>query len=164
MKIAFYVMINVLFKKRVSSMGLTISKAYPLMSEALNYRAVRQDLIASNIANVDTPFYKARDISFANTLIAKKRKVFNDGSDKTLQMAHTSDASLDITTPPATSAAQAALFLRNTQPGNDGNNVDIDKETTELSKNAIAYNALIAAIKKDQMIYTDVIDASGKLS
>ena len=45
-------------------MVLTTTKAKPLMEEALNARALRQDLIAGNIANIDTPFYKARDVDF----------------------------------------------------------------------------------------------------
>ena len=43
-----------------------------LVAEALNYRAARQDMISSNIANADTPFYRPRDISFQDTLVAKQ--------------------------------------------------------------------------------------------
>ena len=132
------------------------------MAQALNDRATRQDLIASNIANVDTPFYKARDISFKDALIAKKRELFGDKSTQ-LQMASSSNASLDIK-PPSSTSLSPSIVYRNAQAGNDGNNVDIDKETSQLSQNSIAYKALVAAIKKDQQLYTDVIDASAKLS
>jgi flagellar basal-body rod protein FlgB len=47
---------------------------------------------------------------------------------------------------------------------NDGNSVDIDVETTEMSKNSTMYNAIIAAMKKEKMMYSTVIDASSKLS
>ena len=47
---------------------------------------------------------------------------------------------------------------------NDGNSVDIDVESTELSKNSIMFKALISAIKKDGQIYKSVIDASSKVS
>ena len=45
-------------------MNIVYNKAIPLVKEALNSRALRQDLISSNIANVDTPFYRPKDIEF----------------------------------------------------------------------------------------------------
>ena len=51
-------------------MSIQISRAHDLMSKALDYRAARQDLIAGNIANEDTPFYRPRDIRFEETLQA----------------------------------------------------------------------------------------------
>jgi flagellar basal-body rod protein FlgB len=47
---------------------------------------------------------------------------------------------------------------------NDGNSVDIDVETTEMSKNSIMFNALIAANKKDGAIFKSVIEASQKIN
>ena len=42
----------------------------------------------------------------------------------------------------------------------NGNSVDIDVETTEMSKNSIMFNALVGALKKDSLIYKSVIEAS----
>jgi flagellar basal-body rod protein FlgB len=47
---------------------------------------------------------------------------------------------------------------------NDGNSVDLDVETTEMSKNSVMFNALIQANKKDGNIFKSVIDASSKIS
>ena len=47
---------------------------------------------------------------------------------------------------------------------NDGNSVDLDVETTEMSKNSIMFSALVQAIKKDGQIFKSVIEASGKVS
>jgi flagellar basal-body rod protein FlgB len=47
---------------------MEINRAHTLMAKALDYRALRQDLISSNIANVDTPFYRSRDIAFEDAL------------------------------------------------------------------------------------------------
>ena len=47
---------------------------------------------------------------------------------------------------------------------NDGNSVDIDVETTEMSKNSTMFNALIQAEKKEKSIYSSVIDASQKVN
>jgi flagellar basal-body rod protein FlgB len=46
---------------------------------------------------------------------------------------------------------------------NDGNDVDIDVETTEMAKNDIAYKATIAAIKKEIQIFTLAVDSSKNL-
>jgi len=64
----------------------------------------------------------------------------------------------------AQSNRKAEIFFRGAHPTrNDGNNVDIDVETTEMSKNAIMFDALTNAIKKEGMIFKSVIDASSKI-
>jgi len=143
-------------------MSIEISRTHQLIADALDYRAKRQDMIASNIANADTPFYKPRDISFRNALIAKKHQLLNDTSH-TLQMAKTD--SRDLTPKSETSDLKPTLFFRDGQMArNDGNSVDIDVETTEMSKNSIMFNALVQANKKDTGIFKSVIDASSRLN
>lgn len=143
-------------------MSIEISQAYSLMEKALDYRSMRQDMIASNIANADTPFYKPRDIRFEDTLIQKKKEIFADKS-QTLAMAKTDGAHLDAG--PDVDNSKATLFYRDGHMArNDGNSVDIDVETTEMSKNSTMYNALIASIRKDANIFKSVIDASAKMS
>ena len=63
------------------------------------------------------------------------------------------------------SGTKATTFFRDGHMArNDGNSVDIDVETTEMSKNSIMFNALVNAKKKDGMIYKSVIEASAKTS
>jgi len=50
--------------KQEQMMSIQISRTHDLIKDALDYRAMRQDMIASNIANADTPFYKPRDVRF----------------------------------------------------------------------------------------------------
>ena len=69
-------------------MGIHISRSHDLMESAMNYRAARQDIIAGNIANADTPFYRPKDISFEDTLAQKSAEIFKNKSEE-LQMAHT---------------------------------------------------------------------------
>jgi flagellar basal-body rod protein FlgB len=143
-------------------MSIEMSKAHSLMEQALNFRSMRQDMIASNIANADTPFYKPRDVSFQSTLIQKQQEAFGEKS-QTLRMAKTDGAHLDAL--PQLGNGVASLFFRDGHMAkNDGNSVDIDVETTEMSKNSTMYNAIIAAMKKEKMMYSTVIDASSKLS
>ena len=70
---------------------IQITKSFQLMRSALDYRAVRQDMIASNIANADTPFYRPKDIRFEEALAQKKREVFHMPTHE-LQMAKTSSS------------------------------------------------------------------------
>lgn len=143
-------------------MSIEISRAHDLMAKALDYRSMRQDMIASNIANADTPFYKPRDIRFEDMLIQKKKEIFADNTGK-LEMARTNGAHLDAQS--NVDNSKAVLFYRDGHMArNDGNSVDIDVETTEMSKNSTIYNALIASIKKDANIFKSVIDASAKVS
>ncbi|MDF1876590.1 flagellar basal body rod protein FlgB [Sulfurimonas sp. SAG-AH-194-L11] len=139
-------------------MSITISRTGTLLKDALNYRAMRQEMIASNIANVDTPGYKPRDINFEQALMQKKAMLLKSDKD-TLKMAQT-DAS-HLKPKEESSSFKPTLYFRDGHMArNDGNSVDIDIETTEMSKNSIMFNAVIAAMKKDGMIYQSVIDAS----
>ena len=142
-------------------MGLTISKAHELMNQALDYRSARQDIIAGNIANADTPFYRPKDISFEQTLAQKSAEIFKNKSQN-LPMAKTDHAHLG---PIEAGSSKPTLFFRDGHMArNDGNSVDLDVESTEMAKNSMMYNAVIAAKKKGTGIYKSVIDASSKTS
>ena len=143
-------------------MSVPISRAAALASAALDYRAERQDMIASNIANADTPNYKPRDIRFEDALRAKRAEIFEDHS-KELQMAQT-DAK-HLAPKHETSAYKPTVYFRDGHMArNDGNSVDIDVETTEMSKNSVMFNALVMAKKKDATIFRSVIEASQKVN
>ncbi len=140
-------------------MGINISRAHDLMQSSMNYRAARQDIIAGNIANADTPFYRPKDISFEDTLAQKSAEIFGDKS-QVLQMAHTNSAHLG---PIDSGSSKPTTFFRDGHMArNDGNSVDLDVETTEMAKNSTMFNAITAALKKDSAIFKSVIDASTK--
>jgi flagellar basal-body rod protein FlgB len=143
-------------------MGIEISRTHALIGDALDYRAMRQDMIASNIANADTPFYRPRDISFENALAKKSDELQNIDSNK-LALAQTNSQHIPLKD--ETTTQKATTFFRDGHMArNDGNSVDLDVETTEMSKNSIMFNALIQAHKKESMIFKSVIDASSKTS
>ena len=98
---------------------------------ALNMRAFRQQLLASNIANADTPGYKARDIDFAAAL--------SDASAGTALSLQTSNARhLGATT---NSDPATVLYRSAQQPSIDGNTVDMDVERNRFAENAVHYDA-----------------------
>jgi len=132
------------------------------MKEALDYRSIRQDMIASNIANADTPFYRPKDIRFEDKLKEEKYKAFNIPSNE-LQMAKTS--SMHLNPIEDDDKYKAKIFYRDGHNArNDGNSVDLDVETSEMAKNSIMYNALVSGIKKQAGIFRAVIEYSGKVS
>ncbi len=98
---------------------------------ALNLRAFRQQLLASNIANADTPGYKARDIDFAAAL----RDVT---AGRTVSLRTSNDRHLGASTShdPAT-----VLYRSAQQPSMDGNTVDMDVERKRFAENAVHYEA-----------------------
>ena len=142
-------------------MAVQISRTATLAKEALDFRAAREKMIASNIANADTPNYKPRDIRFGDYLSAKKADIMNESKNK-LELAQTDGAHIPLQK--SISTSKPVTFYRDGHMArNDGNSVDIDVESTELSKNSIMFKALISAIKKDGQIYKSVIDASSKV-
>ena len=111
---------------------------------ALNLRAQRQELLASNIVNADTPNYKARDIDFSKALqSALTRSVpapASGGMTKTAA-AHLAGAN----TPGAIGGAP--LMYRTGQQGSiDGNTVEMDVERNQFTDNALRYEAGITLI------------------
>ncbi len=141
-------------------MSIEISRTHGLIKDALDYRAMRQDMISSNIANADTPFYRPRDVRFEEALAHKKADILKDDSN-TLALAQTNGSHIPLSN--ERSSYKATTFFRDGHMArNDGNSVDIDVETTEMSKNSIMFNALVAANKKESMIFKSVIEASQK--
>ncbi len=102
---------------------------------ALGLRAARQELLASNIANADTPNYKAKDIDFASTL-----QEALGGSAANLPVTKTSP--LHLGSPTGESVQGAPVLYRIPfQPSADGNTVDMDIERAQFADNALRYEA-----------------------
>jgi flagellar basal-body rod protein FlgB len=135
-----------------------ISKSVKYLESALSARAIRQDLIASNIANADTPYYRPKDIDFETALAQKAAQEFGDKKPQKLELAKTTPNMMDgIEDVPS----KPTIFFRDGHLArNDGNSVDLDIETTEMSKNATMYNALIEALKKETAMFQAVIASS----
>lgn len=135
-----------------------ISKVYPVVNKALDYRSIRQDMIASNIANVDTPFYRPKDVNFEQFLARENKRIFGTGErNYTLDMARTSPKHLDGKRKVEDSAT---IFWRDGHLAkNDGNSVDLDVETSEMGKNSTMYQALTSALKRHKGIFAYAMDS-----
>ncbi|SAK39140.1 flagellar basal-body rod protein FlgB [Caballeronia catudaia] len=135
-----------------------LDKEFAFGREALDVRAYRQELLSSNIANADTPGYKARDVDFS-TALAGALKPGGDASNKaTLKMAHpvsvSASASMSVTSKGHMSGT-STLFASGgssddygklayrvpNQPSLDGNTVDLDAERVQFADNALHFEA-----------------------
>ncbi|MBP2170939.1 flagellar basal-body rod protein FlgB [Erwinia toletana] len=111
-------------------------------TEALNLRAQRQEILASNIANADTPGYQARDIDFSSELKRAVEQGRAQGSG--LSLALTSARHIPV------SNAQAPdldlMYRVPDQPAMDGNTVDMDRERTQFADNSLKYQTDLTLI------------------
>ncbi len=101
---------------------------------ALNLRAQRAELLAGNLANADTPNYKARDIDF-KALLADAQASQQGRGMQTTHARHLTEA--------GTAAAPEALYRIPIQPSVDGNTVDAQREKAEYMQNALQYQATL---------------------
>ncbi len=113
-------------------------------TQALRIREQRQQVLASNIANADTPNYKARDLDFKAAL------------QSALQGTSATDGTALATTAPGHLAgnpgvaAEAGLLYRTPAQGSvDGNTVDVDTERAAFAENAIHYEFNLAQINDE---------------
>ena len=112
--------------------------------QALDLRDKRQDVLAANIANADTPGYKSRDFDFRAELDRVLGATGNNGTPavplKTTAVGHIGAAS-----PGSLDGTQLA-YRNAAQPSLDGNTVEMVVEQTEFSENAVRYQTSLAFI------------------
>ena len=115
---------------------------------ALSLRSQRQQILASNIANADTPNYKARDIDFASALQGVlARTAAPAGMLAATAPAHISGSGSGGGQNAAMLADGTQVQYRGVVQGAvDGNTVDMDVERNQFADNAIRYEAGIAMI------------------
>ena len=117
-----------------------IDDALSFQSKALGLRAYRQQILAGNIANADTPNYKARDFDFS---VALKDAVAGRSSGD-LPLATTSTGHISGS---STASGPTRLMYRTpAQDSADGNTVDMDLERSAFSENALQYQAGLSFI------------------
>lgn len=106
--------------------------SYDLIKKTLDVSSLRQRTISSNIANINTPNYKVNKVEFEKYLANATESIsINKTHDKHFGIGNPLDMELEVE-------------KRETTAVNDnGNNVDIDLEMTELAANEIYYNILV---------------------
>jgi len=113
---------------------------------ALDLRAYRQELLASNIANADTPHFKARDIDFKGAL----ESALGGRADGSLDLARTSSRHIASGSNQSNLPSSPALRYRTEfQPNVDGNTVNMDIERAAFAENAVQMEAMLTFIRGD---------------
>lgn len=112
------------------------SNTVSTLEKALNYSSAKQKVISQNIANVDTPNYKAKDVSF--------KAAFEQALGQSFQ-ANRSDAR-HFEFGSRASSGPGMVTKKNVNYNENGNSVDLDKEMADLATNQIYYNALTERI------------------
>jgi flagellar basal-body rod protein FlgB len=117
---------------------------------ALRVRGQRQELIAANIANADTPNYKARDIDFNSVMRAAVNKNTSSIAPiAELSASKTSQGHFALTPssfPSSMNNSSDVQFRSVIQGSADGNSVDMDVERNQFADNAIRYEASLTMI------------------
>ncbi|OPJ57080.1 flagellar basal body rod protein FlgB [Alkalithermobacter paradoxus] len=115
---------------------MNINKNINILANALGAYSTRQQLLSNNIANANTPNYKRKDIKFEEILknSTKNSNVAGYVTDKNHIQINNFKNNIKIHTD------------KTTRTRLDGNNVDIDVEMAELSKNSINYNTITQQI------------------
>jgi len=130
------------------------SSVTELLFQQLNFRGERQKVISSNIANIDTPDYKTKNLKFKDSLQKASE-------ESTLQLSRTHHNHMSLSLENKTRDLEVYEV-----PGlveqNDGNNVNLDTQMSEMSKNNVMFTAVQNSIKKDSSWFKSMIDASSK--
>lgn len=127
-----------------------LTKRMELYSNSLQLRSLRQQVIASNMANVDTPGYVGRDFDFAKAL--KNANGQRPGSamlrtSGSTGLATTSGAHLSTVEHVGALQASAKMAYNvQIQPSVDGNSVDMDQQRANFTDNAIRYESTLRFI------------------
>ena len=111
-----------------------------LLEKILDFRAKRHNILVSNISNVDTPRYRAKDLTFEDQL---KRVVGDNAHLKRTNANHLPINSEKFNEIKPNIISSPTIFMRE-----DLNTVDIDKEMAKLAENNIMYNASADIISK----------------
>ena len=101
-----------------------------ILGKSLDARWLRNQVISNNIANVDTPGYKRKDVNFENYLQQELK-------------LNKKNININALNPTVFTDNQSLEYRM------DGNNVDVDTEMINLTKNQLRYSTLIDQVKQD---------------
>lgn len=122
-----------------------LTNSIDFQAQALRLRSERQRLIASNIANADTPGYQARDFDFASTL----RQATGTAGQSMGSLAPTATRSGHMNLQGQSATGQSSPELQYATPAMsnlDQNSVDMDRERASFAHNTVQYEATLRFI------------------
>lgn len=111
------------------------------LKKSLDFYLKRNGLIASNIANIDTPDYKALDIKFGDLL----KKAVGTGNHLKMKATNENHFTSDMK---QIDKIKPRIVTESDPARPDGNNVKIEKEMLKLVETQLMYNAIVQAMTK----------------
>jgi flagellar basal-body rod protein FlgB len=133
-------------------MFANLTNALDFQSKALVLRAERQRVIASNIANADTPGYSGRDINFKQAMgqaMGESGMTLTPSTSQSMSSAgttHSRHIPLPNSTADGIQGSGKLDYTVQTQPAMDGNSVDLDRERASFVDNSVRYEATLRFI------------------
>ncbi|WP_339676787.1 flagellar basal body rod protein FlgB [uncultured Zhongshania sp.] len=121
-------------------MSINFDKALGIHEQALQVRDKRNEVLATNIANADTPGYKAQDIDFKAVLSQSAAS----GNSMQLAMRTTNSGHIQGMGAATDGLPMDLQYRVPTQPSQDGNTVDTHLEQAEFADNAMRYQATLS--------------------
>ena len=134
-------------------MSLFSGQSFGVLEKTLNGLDLRNKAISNNIANVDTPNYKRRSVSFRNEL----KSAIEGNND----LAVTNNKHINLGAGSLNEVQPQVNKNESTSFRNDGNNVSIDKEMAELAKNSLEYRAIVKQVSNQFNRMGSVIQKGG---
>ncbi|MDF0750669.1 flagellar basal body rod protein FlgB [Marinobacter sp. 71-i] len=113
-------------------MAISLDKALGIHQHALEGRVKRAEVLANNLANADTPGYKARDVDFQAMMQKAQDSMSGVGMTRTHE-SHMDTSSMGMDS--------ELLYRVPHQPSVDGNTVDAQQEQARFMRNAMDYQA-----------------------
>ena len=153
----------------------TLEKTLRLVGTALKVRSYKHNLLASNIANVDTPGYRRKDIPFQKVMEAYLNQQKTHLPLKTSSLRH-----IKNTTPPLSLKTTSTRHISNpvkssrhkkieklikayeSQTLGTPNNVSLEEEMVDLTQNQMLYEATLQALSKELQMLNQAITEGGK--
>lgn len=130
-------------------------KTIKALAASLNFRQLRQEVIASNIANAETPGYKSKRVEFEAALA---RALDIDGK---MEMNSADPRHFDVGNGGFDNLEPEVFEDPNGIVTADGNTVDRDKEMARMAENKILYDAAVQLLNKKLGLKKYVIQAEG---
>jgi flagellar basal-body rod protein FlgB len=119
--------------------GLEMDSGFSILEKMMQATQMRHRVLSSNIANVDTPKYRAKDIDFRSFLESESSGM------KTTNLRH-------ISTNPVTSGQSADLRIAESQSWGDDNNVELDMEVAKMTENGLLYETAARLLSKKMLM------------
>jgi flagellar basal-body rod protein FlgB len=124
----------------------TDNPMFPALEDLLSWTSKRQQALAANIANLDTPGYRAKDYKFEEAL-------------STIDLASTSSKHIS----PVDDSSRSRLYEEDTNVKPNGNSVDIEREMSALTKNGLEYITLVQYLNQKIKTLRSAISEGGKV-